>query len=386
VTGPQTTLDPAQMNECTPMSNRPCRWAILGTAGIARKNWLAIRQAENARLVAVASRDRARARAFIDECEVSAPGHPPPDAVGSYDEVLDRDDVDAVYVPLPTGIRAEWVIRAAERRKHVLVEKPCAVDLAELKRIVVACRAHDVQFMDGVMWLHSRRAEAVRLSLRAADADGGIGTIRRIATQFTFRAPEAFFTDNIRAQGHLEPLGCLGDLGWYTIGFILWALHPHLPDAVDGRLLATHAAGQGPAVPTEFSGELSFRGDGHGPGISASFFCSFLIEHQQWVHVSGSRGSLRIDDFVLPFFGCETSFTLSYPRFVQDGCDFRMERHDHDIHVEEYANGHATAQETNLFREFSALVLSGRRDDRWPEMSLAVQRVMMDCLAAARAR
>ncbi len=112
------------------MSNRPCRWAILGTAGIARKNWLAIRQAENARLVAVASRDRARARAFIDECEASAPGHPPPDAVGSYDEVLDRDDVDAVYVPLPTGIRAEWVIRAAERRKHVLVEKPCAVDLA----------------------------------------------------------------------------------------------------------------------------------------------------------------------------------------------------------------------------------------------------------------
>jgi predicted dehydrogenase len=366
------------------MSNRPCRWAILGTAGIARKNWLAIRQAENARLVAVASRDRARARAFIDECEASAPGHPPPDAVGSYDEVLDRDDVDAVYVPLPTGIRAEWVIRAAERRKHVLVEKPCAVDLAELKRIVAACRTHDVQFMDGVMWLHSRRAEAVRLSLRAADTDGGIGTIRRIATQFTFRAPEAFFTDNIRAQGHLEPLGCLGDLGWYTIGFILWALHPHLPDAVDGRLLATHAAGQGPAVPTEFSGELSFRGDGHGPGISASFFCSFLIEHQQWVHVSGSRGSLRIDDFVLPFFGCETSFTLSYPRFVQDGCDFRMERHDHDIRVEEYANGHATAQETNLFREFSALVLSGRRDDRWPEMSLAVQRVMMDCLAAAR--
>lgn len=368
------------------MSDHTCRWAILGTAGIARKNWLAIRHAENARLVAVASRDRARARSFIDECEASAPSHPTPDAVGSYEALLDRDDVDAVYIPLPTGPRAEWVIRAAERRKHVLVEKPCAVDLPELERIVAACRAHDVQFMDGVMWLHSRRADAVRRTLHNGEGEGGLGGIRRIATQFSFRAPDAFFTENIRAQGHLEPLGCLGDLGWYTIGFILWALHPRLPDAVDGRLLATHAGGTGPAVPTEFSGELFFRGHGSTPDTSASFFCSFLVEHQQWVHVSGTRGSLRIDDFVLPNFGCETSFTLAHPRFVQDGCDFRMERHDRRVAVEEYANGHPTAQETNLFRDFSALVLSGRRDERWPELSLAVQRVMMDCLAAARAR
>ena len=368
------------------MTHQTCRWAFLSTAGIARKNWLSIRHAGNARLVAVASRDRARARAFVDECEASAPSHPPPDAVGSYEEVLDRDDVDAVYVPLPTGMRAEWVIRAAERGKHVLVEKPCAVDLPELERIVAACRKHGVQFMDGVMWFHSQRAEALRHSLRAGDTDGGLGGIRRIATQFTFRAPDAFFTDNIRAHGSLEPLGCLGDLGWYTIGFILWALHPRMPDAVDGRLLATAGVAGAPAVPTEFAGELFFRGQGGVPDTSASFFCSFLIEHQQWVHVSGTRGSLRIDDFVLPYFGNETGFTVSHPRFVQDGCDFRMERHDRHVAVEEYANGHPTAQETNLFRDFSALVLSGRRDERWPEMSLATQRVMMDCLAAARAR
>ncbi len=368
------------------MNHATCRWGILSTAGIARKNWLAIRHAENARLVAVASRDRARARAFIDECEASAPAHPPPDAVGSYEALLDRDDIDAVYLPLPTGIRAEWAIRAARRGKHVLVEKPCGVDLADLEGIVAACREHGVQFMDGVMWLHARRAEAVRRSLQAGDAEGGIGAIRRIATQFTFRAPDAFFTDNIRAQSHLEPLGCLGDLGWYTIGFILWALHPRLPDAVEGRLIATTAAGSGPPVPTEFAGELHFHGADGGPDVTAMFFCSFLIEHQQWAHVSGTRGSLRIDDFVLPCFGAETAFTLAHPRFVQDGCDFRMERHDRRVAVEEYANGHPTAQETNLFRDFSALVLSGRRDDRWPEMSLAVQRVMMDCLAAARAR
>lgn len=364
-------------------TTRPCRWAILGTAAIARKNWLAIRCAGNARLVAVASRDRARARSFIDECEADSPSHPPPDALGSYAEPLERDDVDAVYVPLPTGIRAEWVIRAAERGKHVLVEKPCANDLPELERIVAACRRHGVQFMDGVMWLHSRRAEEVMRSLRAPDDQGGLGAIRRIATQFSFRAPPEFFAGNIRAQGHLEPLGCLGDLGWYTIGFILWALERRQPDAVSGRLLATHDSGGGRPVPTEFSGELFFRGRGAEPDVSASFFCSFLIENQQWVHVSGSRGSLRIDDFVLPYFGNETGFTLSHPRFVAEGCDFRMERHDRTIATAEHGNGHPTAQEANLFRDFSGLVLAGRRDDRWPEMSLAVQRVMMDCLAAA---
>jgi hypothetical protein len=100
--------------------------------------------------------------------------------------------------------------------------------------------------------------------------------------------------------------------------------------------------------------------------VTASFFCSFLVEHQQWVHVSGSRGSLRINDFVLPHAGNETAFTLSRPTFTLDSCDFRMERHDRVITVAEEAFGRESAQEARMFREFSAIVLSGRRDDRWP--------------------
>ena len=66
-----------------------------------------------------------------------------------------------------------------------------------------------------------------------------------------------------------------------------------------------------------------------------------------------------------------------------DGCDFRMERHDRHITIYEYSNGHPSAQETNLFRHFSQLVLSGRREDAWPEAALAVQRVMLACVASA---
>ena len=102
------------------MSPSTCRWGILGAAFIARKNWQAIREAGNATLVAVASRDLARARAFIDECQAQVPHPAVPQAMDSYEALLARTDIDAVYIPLPTGIRKEWVIRAAQAGKHVV--------------------------------------------------------------------------------------------------------------------------------------------------------------------------------------------------------------------------------------------------------------------------
>src|SRR4051812_11679873 len=97
-----------------------CRWGILGAATIARKNWKAIRNAGNSVVAAVASRDAGRARQFIDECQAACPMSDVPQACASYDELLRRPDVKAVYIPLPTGVRKEWVIRAAEAGKHVL--------------------------------------------------------------------------------------------------------------------------------------------------------------------------------------------------------------------------------------------------------------------------
>jgi len=85
-----------------------------------------------------------------------------PLAYGSYEELLDATDVDAIYIPIPTGVRKEWVIRAAQAGKHVLCEKPCAVTVADLEEMIDACRRHRVQFMDGVMFMHSRRLERVR--------------------------------------------------------------------------------------------------------------------------------------------------------------------------------------------------------------------------------
>src|SRR5438067_13407649 len=127
------------------MSERACRFGFLGTASIARKNWRARRNAGNCALAAVGSRDRGRGRQFIEECQAHVPLTPAPVPCGSYEELIERQDVDAVYLPLPTAVRKEWAIRAAEAGKHVLCEKPCGVTAADVRTMLDGCRKNRVQ-------------------------------------------------------------------------------------------------------------------------------------------------------------------------------------------------------------------------------------------------
>jgi predicted dehydrogenase len=359
------------------MSKSRCRWGILGTARIARKNWKAIRNAENSVLVAVASRDPLRARQFIEECQADVPQEPKPAACGSYRELLDRNDIDAVYIPLPTGIRKEWVIQAAQAGKHVLSEKPCAVSSADLREMLDACQENHVQFMDGVMFMHSLRLPLLRQTL---DDGRSIGSIRRITSQFSFLTSDDFLATNIRANSGLEPLGCLGDLGWYNIRFSLWVMNEQLPQGVTGRVLASHNSGAGAQVPMEFSGEMFFA-----TGESASFFCSFRTDNQQWANVSGTHGYLHVPDFVVPFYGNEVSFETNAPVLrVRSCCDFGMESYPRRHAVHEYGNGMANAQETSMIRIFAQIVTSGQLQPRWAKQALATQQVLDALLRSAR--
>lgn len=355
--------------------SRTCRWGILSTAVIAKKNWQAITLAENARVSAVASRSVEKAEAFIAECTRACVVEQAPQAFGSYEELLACNEVDAVYVPLPTGIRKEWVIRAAQAGKHVMCEKPCAVSFEDLQEMVVACRANNVQFMDGVMFMHHKRMDQIRQCL-----DREVGDLRRICANFSFHAPQDFLSGNIRVNSELEPQGCFGDLGWYTIRFSLWAMNYRMPTRVAGRLISQHGSSDSPhPVPTEFSGEMFFDN-----GVSATFYNSFRTEHQQWVNVSGTKGNLHVQDFVLPYFGNQAEFEVHTPVFHVDGCDFNMERHTQRHVTGEYSNSMRDSQETNLFRKFSELALSGSQDDHWPEISLKTQLVMDTMLTSSR--
>ena len=212
------------------------------------------------------------------------------------------------------------------------------------------------------------------------DDGESIGKLRRIATQFSFCAPEEFLTENIRMHSDLEPLGCLGDLGWYNIRFNLWAMDYAMPQAVSGRMIRGAARSDSPdQVPIEFSGEFFYEN-----GTTASYYCSFITANQQWAHVCGTEGTVRLDDFVVPFFGSDVKYTVSNTESNQHVCDFNMEQRERIVSVKEHANAHPTAQETNLFRTFGDLVLSGTPDPKWGEITLQTQQVMMACLESAK--
>ena len=292
-----------------------------------------------------------------------------PVALGSYEKLIASKDVDAVYIPLPTGLRKEWVLRAAAAGKHVVCEKPCGVSFADVQEMADACRKNRVQFMDGVMFMHSPRLPRVR---EALDDGKSVGSIRRISSAFSFCGNDEFSHGNIRLDGRLEPAGCLGDLGWYSIRFTLWAMKWQLPHTVAGRILsASEPTGGRVSTPTEFSGELLFDGS-----ISAGFYCSFLAAQQQWAFISGSNGWLRLPDFVHPFNSREPAFEVNRTeiRVREAGAAQKQ------TPIPESAeSGHATAQNTIMFRNFANQVFSGKLNEEWPMWALRTQQVLDAC-------
>jgi predicted dehydrogenase len=319
----------------------------------------------------VASREAARSRAFIDAHQRDCPFASAPAALGSYEELLDSPLIDAVYIPLPTGLRKEFVLRAAASGKHVLCEKPCAADTRDLEEMLAACRTHSVQFLDGVMFMHNPRLARLREVL---DDGRSVGPIRRIASAFSFYPAEDFFRTNIRADGSLEPFGSLGDLGWYCIRFTLWALGWQLPETVVGRTLVSSESlpGRVPA-PTEFAATLFYPG-----AATAEFYASFLAANQQWALVSGQQGWLRVPDFVHPVNSYEPGFEVKGESFIVPGevkCPPNADPAD---------MGHATAQAARMWRRFSDQIASGRLNEEWPMWSLQTQRVLDACLESAQ--
>ncbi|XP_071724482.1 uncharacterized oxidoreductase At4g09670-like, partial [Rutidosis leptorrhynchoides] len=120
------------------------RFGIIGCAEIARKVSRAITLAPNATIAAVASRSSEKASLFA-----KANNFPPDCKIfGSYESLLDDPDIDAVYLPLPTSLHLKWAVLAAEKKKHVLLEKPVALNAAEFDKIVEACDVNGVQLMD----------------------------------------------------------------------------------------------------------------------------------------------------------------------------------------------------------------------------------------------
>jgi predicted dehydrogenase len=267
------------------------------------------------------------------------------------------------------------VLRAARAGKHVLVEKPIGVTAGEVEEMISVCAENRVQFMDGTMFMHHPRLAEMR---RCIDR-GDIGQIRHISAQFSFHGGEEFARTNIRTDGDLEPMGALGDVGWYCVRLILWAMGFEEPHTVSGRCFSQMQSDKAQRpVPAEMSGELLFSG-----GASAQFHCSFVAQHCQLIKISGTRGYLTLQDFVLPFTGEEQRFEVLNSEFAARGCRFDMHPHRSPAVFDVPPTNAAGSQEARMIECFSKLALSGQPDAFWPEIAVKTQRVLDACMRSA---
>ncbi|BAT85024.1 putative oxidoreductase [Vigna angularis] len=209
-------------------TTKTVRFGILGCAEIPRKVARAIDLAPNATLCTLASRSKEKAEKFAAENGFSASVK----IYGSYDRLLEDPSVDVVYVPLLISLHVRWVFMVAGRKKHVLVEKPATLDVAELDQILAAVESNDVQFMDGIMWLHHPRTAHIQQLCFVPSSTKRIGPIHSIHSTTTMPATPEFLESNIRVKPELDGLGVLGDLAWYCIGASLWAKGYQLPITV----------------------------------------------------------------------------------------------------------------------------------------------------------
>lgn len=179
----------------------PLRWGILGCARICRRGILpGLRKARLGQAVAIASRDLATAQEWANEFRV-------PRAYGSYEDIIADPSVDAVYIPLPNELHRPWTLAAAEARKHVLCEKPLALDAAEAEDMADYCARHGVLLREAFMWRHQPRSSALRRMV----ADGLLGTLRLVRASFSFPiAPGDWRLDPARGGGALWDVGCYG--------------------------------------------------------------------------------------------------------------------------------------------------------------------------------
>ena len=245
------------------------RWGILSTADIARTKVVpGMRKAKRCNIVAIASREAGRAEAVALELGI-------PRAHASYEALLADPEVDAVYIPLPNHLHAEWSIAAARAGKHVLCEKPLALTADDAQRMIDVANMEGVTLMEAFMYRLHPSWQAVA-DLVASEE---IGRLVSVQSWFSYFNDDATNIRNIREVGG----GALFDIGCYSVN-LSRLLFDAEPRHVSAALVRDPATG----VDVLTSAILTFDN-----GI-ATFTCSTRAEDDQRVHIYGTTGRISI--------------------------------------------------------------------------------------------
>ncbi len=257
------------------------RWGLLSPSRIAAVMLAASKSTPNAEVVAVASRDQGRADAFAAEHGLQA--------FGSYEALLGSDAVDAIYVPLPNALHAEWATKALEAGKHVLCEKPLSRRPADVAAAFDAAERSGRVLAEAFMYrYHPATALARRLL-----AEGAIGELAYLKATLSFTMEGA----DVRLSKALDG-GSLMDLGCYCVNAA--RLFAGEPERVYSEELRA-----GEEVDVQMAGTLRC-GD-----VVAQFDCGFALPRRDRLELVGSAGELHLGD---PWLCREPALTL-----IRDG-------------------------------------------------------------------
>jgi len=253
---------------------RTLNFGILGCARIVRRALIgAFRHTPNARLTAIASRDGATARAWAAELGI-------PTAHDSYESLLADPAIDAVYIPLPNELHKPWVFAAAAAGKHILCEKPLAINAGEAQQMVDECQRRGVLLMEAFMWRHQPRVARARQML----ASGTLGELRLVKMDFSF--------DIDRSDWRLDPDrggGAIYDLGCYGINAA------RLFAGAEPVEVLAYANIYKPGVDISLGMLLRFPNQ-----VTALLDCSFECTNRNRIEIVGTKGALELPDGVLP--------------------------------------------------------------------------------------
>ncbi len=247
------------------------KWGIISTAKIARLHVIPGMQAgEYCEVYAIASRNLEKAQRMAKEFSI-------PKVYGSYEDLLADPDVQAVYNPLPNHLHVSWSIKAAEVGKHVLCEKPIALDAKEAEKLVNVCREKGVLLMEAFMYrMHPQWVMAKKMV-----QEGKIGELRAIQMFFSYMNLDP---DNIRNRPDLPGGGGLMDIGCYPI-----SISRFIFEAEPKRIVSLIRRDPNWKVDILTSGIMDFdRGQ-------ATFTVSTQVTPYQRTHIVGTKGRIEVE-------------------------------------------------------------------------------------------
>lgn len=251
------------------MENSPLRLGILGMASIARKEILpAIEQTDAVEVAAIASRGGKKA-AEVPELA--------PDAglFEDYGSLIESEEIEAVYIPLPNSLHVEWTLRALEAGKHVLCEKPFAMDAAGAEKAVETAREAGLTLMEGFMFRFHPQTQRLRELIE----EGAVGTVRQVVAQFGHLLNDP---DDVRGIGSLGG-GSLGDVGCYAVSGVRLAF------GGEPRRASAFARFDADDADRELAGVLEFD---EGVGVIS---CSISSARRERLEIVGTEGRITLD-------------------------------------------------------------------------------------------